>query len=290
MKILKFFLIIFFVLSCGVTYSQVSPKYSLTVRNLHLIAPDSLTLDIYMRHINNQIPLEFAGGQFFLDFNCNFGNGGDLTFRLLQSDFDSSCRPSNVIISNCILKAGVIISAGYGSVCFISDSGIGTLIGKYSLRTTTSFLTLDSFKLKWRNPPTVGLATKIFSFIGTVNTDITTPYTHYIDLLAGTESSEISVIPEGFKLYQNYPNPFNPVTKISYDLQNNSNVKLSVFDITGKEIAVLVNQRQNSGNYSVNWNAIDFPSGVYFYRLSIYSDNSNPSGIYTETRRLLLLK
>ena len=97
-------------------------------------------------------------------------------------------------------------------------------------------------------------------------------------------------IPSEFSLSQNYPNPFNPTTKIKFELPSgfplgaygNDKVVLKVFDITGREIATLVNEQLSPGTYSVDWNASAFPSGVYFYRLS--------AGEYKETKRMVLIK
>lgn len=76
-----------------------------------------------------------------------------------------------------------------------------------------------------------------------------------------------STLPETLALHQNYPNPFNPETKILYSLPENSEVVLEVFDILGRRVQVLVNQHQQAGNYSVNWNASELSSGTYIYRL-----------------------
>lgn len=84
-----------------------------------------------------------------------------------------------------------------------------------------------------------------------------------------------SEIPGTFILYQNYPNPFNPVTKIEYDIPQNIShslragqlVKLSVFDILGKEVAALVNENQSPGKYRVTFDGRGLPSGVYYYKL-----------------------
>ncbi len=88
--------------------------------------------------------------------------------------------------------------------------------------------------------------------------------------------------PALYSLYQNYPNPFNPSTKISFQLPVVSSSSLKIFDITGKEVATIVNERLNAGTYRVDWNASEFPSGVYFYRLSAEG--------YGETKRMLLVK
>lgn len=75
-------------------------------------------------------------------------------------------------------------------------------------------------------------------------------------------------IPERFLLKQNYPNPFNPITNIEYQIPEQSFVKASVYDITGKLVEALVNEQQPAGNYSIQWNAASYPSGVYFCRLN----------------------
>ena len=92
-----------------------------------------------------------------------------------------------------------------------------------------------------------------------------------------------SFVPLEYKLYQNYPNPFNPTTNIKYQIaNNNSNVSLEVFDVTGREITVLVNQSLKPGSYYVDWDATNYPSGVYFYKLS--------AGKFSETKKMMLVK
>jgi len=91
-----------------------------------------------------------------------------------------------------------------------------------------------------------------------------------------------SEIPEKFELKQNYPNPFNPETNIEFTLPESDYLKLSVFDITGKEIEMLVDQQLRSGTYKVLWNASSYPSGVYFY--SIYTKS------FSVTRKMILTK
>jgi hypothetical protein len=89
-------------------------------------------------------------------------------------------------------------------------------------------------------------------------------------------------VPEMFTLSQNYPNPFNPVTNIKFSIPAGGNVKLTVFDITGKEVAVLVNQNMNAGNYTADFDASQLSSGIYFYTLS--------SGSFTDTKKMILVK
>jgi len=89
-------------------------------------------------------------------------------------------------------------------------------------------------------------------------------------------------VPERFSLSQNYPNPFNPVTKIVYELPAGSRVTLTVFDILGREVAVLEDGVQDAGIKTVEFNATGLPSGVYFYRLK--------AGNFTAVRKLMLMK
>ena len=88
--------------------------------------------------------------------------------------------------------------------------------------------------------------------------------------------------PEKFSLQQNYPNPFNPFTSIKYQISNSSFITLKIYDILGNEIETLVNERQMPGAYEVGWNADNYSTGVYFYKLT--------SGSFTDTKKMLLIK
>lgn len=92
----------------------------------------------------------------------------------------------------------------------------------------------------------------------------------------------ISRNPDNFLLKQNYPNPFNPKTNINYSIGKPGNTKLTIYDVLGNEVTVLVNEMQNSGDYSAVWDASNYPSGIYFYKIQ--------SGGYSETRKMTLLK
>jgi hypothetical protein len=89
-------------------------------------------------------------------------------------------------------------------------------------------------------------------------------------------------VPKSIMLNQNYPNPFNPSTTISFSLPSKAIVSLKIYDVLGREIETLVFNELSSGTHSVQWNAMRFPSGIYFYRLQTDS--------YAKTKRLLLLK
>lgn len=76
-----------------------------------------------------------------------------------------------------------------------------------------------------------------------------------------------AVIPTKYNINQNYPNPFNPTTNIIFAIPNLSDVKIAVYDISGKEIEVLVNEQIQAGTYQTDWNASNYASGVYFARI-----------------------
>jgi len=80
--------------------------------------------------------------------------------------------------------------------------------------------------------------------------------------------------PSKFSLSQNYPNPFNPVTKINYELPNDSKVNINVYDVLGREVMSLVNQEQKAGFYTISVNALNLSSGTYFYRMIAKADNN----------------
>ncbi len=85
-----------------------------------------------------------------------------------------------------------------------------------------------------------------------------------------------------YSLEQNFPNPFNPTTTISFTIPTTSNVSLNVFNILGREVATLINETKIAGNYSINFNASDLSSGVYFYKLT--------TGNFTSTKKFILMK
>lgn len=92
----------------------------------------------------------------------------------------------------------------------------------------------------------------------------------------------IQVIPFNLSLYQNYPNPFNPTTTIRYALPEKSKVTLTIYNIAGQVVDILVNQTNNPGYYSVQWDASKVGSGVYFYRIH--------SGNFTDVKKCVIIK
>ena len=92
----------------------------------------------------------------------------------------------------------------------------------------------------------------------------------------------VNGIPFTYELNQNYPNPFNPSTNITYSLAKQGNVNLTVYDITGNEVALLVNEVQPAGKHTIQFNGSKLASGVYFYSIK--------SGEFSEVKKMMLLK
>ncbi len=104
-------------------------------------------------------------------------------------------------------------------------------------------------------------------------------------------------LPLSAALEQNYPNPFNPTTTIRYTIRNTGTsaavfTQLKVYDILGREVAILVNGEKSAGNYEVKFNGSDLPSGIYYYRLSVsaWSSQDGQAENFSDTKKLILLK
>ncbi len=105
--------------------------------------------------------------------------------------------------------------------------------------------------------------------------DLNNPY-------VGIKDKNNQSSPDKFILSQNYPNPFNPITTIQYELIKSGNVVIKVFNMLGEEISELVNEFKAAGQYSVNFNASNLSSGVYFYSIS--------TGNFHQTKKMVLTK
>ena len=153
--------------------------------------------------------------------------------------------------------------------------------------------TTDAVKFSWDFPAGVtgilqdffgGIAIDV-SMSGTGSYDLTNPLlsdlklTMAYDIISGLDRTSLL---EGYHLYQNFPNPFNPTTKIRYQIPQKANVRISLYDITGQELMLLVNEEKETGSYELILDANDLSSGAYFYRLT--------AGEFIETKKMILLK
>jgi hypothetical protein len=111
---------------------------------------------------------------------------------------------------------------------------------------------------------------------------VTSPTISVSDVCPLTSTPSESSVPLQFKLLQNYPNPFNSTTTIPFLLPQRTNVTLKVYDVFGREIATLINKEFDAGEHSIQFNANDLPTGVYFYRLQ--------AGNFIEQKKMILIK
>ena len=115
-----------------------------------------------------------------------------------------------------------------------------------------------------------------------INKGISMSMISYSSITTSVKDLELEIISQHYSLNQNYPNPFNPSTRISYSIPSQSHISLKLYDVLGREVAILMNKEQPVGNYEVEFDASDLTSGVYFYRIQ--------AGDFVETKKMVLMK
>ena len=382
-KAFKLFVTIFaLAFISNVSFAQ-NPTYTLDVNNL-LVGDSSgvetYDFDIDMAWTNSGVApnYEYAGGQFFFDFNpLVIENGATLQMRNIGSDLPANMQPRNPTVYTTVtphqLRWAVNTFPGAGSgFAMPPNTPVKIVRARIKVVGGDGTFAVQPMQLTWRNA-LPNPFTKIFAYVGTTNTDISTPATHTISIandplpvelasftavtnrnnvtlnwataketnnqgfeversLVGANSwakvgtvtgngtttetrsysftervttgnysyrlkqidfngnfeyhnlsSEVNVgVPSEFALSQNYPNPFNPSTKIDYDIATDGNVSVVLFDMSGREVAKLVNDFKTAGYYTVSFNASNLSSGMYFYRISANN--------FSQTKKMVLVK
>jgi len=171
-------------------------------------------------------------------------------------------RSQKAISSMIINPRGHIFIATYGGVFESSDNGDHWIARNEGLADTTVWsMTIDSAGYLY-----VGTLSGIYRSIQSTSS---------VEHL-GTD------LPNQISLSQNYPNPFNPTTIINYSVPKPTHVKIIIYDVLGSEIATLVNERKQPGEYKVTWNAEGMSSGIYVYRLI--------AGEFIETKKMVVIR
>jgi hypothetical protein len=149
---------------------------------------------------------------------------------------------------------------------------VGQKTGKYNIGYLTTVNTTDM--LKFLNDQDVDQDLS--------GTD--TSMYHPVTITGATSviENKLGGVPSQYKLEQNYPNPFNPSTTIRYSVPEGSNVKITVYDVSGKEVRILADGYKSAGNYALSFSAGDLSSGIYYYRII--------TNRFTQTNKMLLLK
>ena len=246
--------------------------------------------------LNNDI---FAGTDAHIFHSTDNGN--------TWSESDSGVFVTGVIWSIVLNSSGDILVGdggfftGPGSVYRSSDNGISWIQTSITNRSSNDILTIS--------PQTIFVATDSGVYVSydngisgnQINDGLTNLTVFSLSLneegylFAGTadgifrsfdpvtySNEPNNNFPLKFSLLQNYPNPFNPTTKIKYQIPEISFIILKIYDILGNEVKTLANEEKPAGTYEVEWNAGDFPSGIYFYQLK--------SNDFVETKKMILIK
>jgi len=258
-----------------------SISYKLEVTNLNYTSERTLEFDIYLLSTgSDKEAFTYVLGQYFFEFNPKIANGGDLVYSIIGSDLPLILQPRNPSVSGNQLRLAVNSIPSKDNLPLITKKSPGTLIAKMRLETSAEKFSDDPLELKLRVGPE-NPYTKVFAYINNQIKDVTLPQEIALDNNS-PKVEGLNNIPKEYALLQNYPNPFNPSTSIKFDIPYLSNVKLLVYDITGREITVLVNTELQPGSYEYKWNASQFASGIYFYKIG--------AGDFSQVKRMVLIK
>jgi hypothetical protein len=173
-----------------------------------------------------------------------------------------------------------IIAQSYISLSYVQDAKFGGM----TIYGNTIYLSDQGNTKVWMWDNTSPFNTTNFVQAGT----ITAAYPGFGGLSVNDNSFPVGIttssnnIPEKYSLSQNYPNPFNPATTIKFNVAKSGDIKIVVYDITGREVQKLVNESLRPGTYETTFDGSMINSGVYFYRIT--------AGNFSETRKMLLIK
>ena len=147
-----------------------------------------------------------------------------------------------------------------------------------------TFIQIDSVgqNVKTITDSSVGIGQSYSYRLRAYNPDIASAYSNEVSVTITRVDDARPAIPVHYGLSQNYPNPFNPSTSIEYQIPENGFVDVRVFDVMGREVAVLVREYKTAGYYTVRFDGVSHPSGVYFFRIL--------SGTFSEMRKMVLMK
>lgn len=165
----------------------------------------------------------------------------------------------------------------YATVRYSSTTGVQTQVNRYSMSGIT-----DDVAKKIAISETNVFVTGYSELIVESSNNVSYISTQMMKWGESSELTNNNNTPQKYVLHQNYPNPFNPSTNIKFDISKASIVKLAIYDMLGREVAVLVNQQLTAGSYNIAYSNKDLSSGIYFYRLT--------AGNFVETKKMSLIK
>jgi hypothetical protein len=226
---------------------------------------------------------------------------GDTTF-VTSAGVNISGAAFNPLTNELWASALVVIGSNKDRIFKINlSTGDTTIIGNTGLNVVNNDIVFDG---EGNLYAATGSATSVNNFIsidkqtgagtviGSIGFSNITGLTYLPSVITSVENEKDKVIPDLFSLNQNYPNPFNPSTTIEFSLPVTSDVKLTVYNILGEVVNILVNQQLNSGVHAVNWNSTNISgtrlgSGVYFLELKAKGDDGKE---FSDMKKMILLK
>ncbi len=272
---IKIFLLIFFTIASGKTFG-VNPEYRLTAGNAVQTGSNSLEFDISIIHTNSSVSqFEYAGGQYFFDFNLNISNGGSLIYTIIDSDLPVSLQPRNPVVfvsggeMQLRLSLNIFPSPGQGYI--ISNQLPGTKIARMKLMTNSETFDVQYFSLRWRNGP-VNPFTKLFAYVNSKLTEITNPGSHFIDSLTNplpVELSSFSSAVSGNRVTLNW-STVREMNNAGFEIYRKENS-----DDKFKKIAFVKGAGNSNEIKNYLYSDLKLQKGIYFYRLKQIDYNGN---------------
>lgn len=276
--------------------STNSPRTSPTWFNVTMVGPQATTGDTYNSLYKRGMHLRRSSQN---KISNAIIMGWPTGILLDGTNVISDATSGNMFVKNSIIagssKKNVDTTKSNG--VFAPESWF-TSIGGRIYSTTSEVMLADAFNLEYPNfmplpgsptliggitPPSDGFYDVTATFVGAFGYENWTAGWAKFKVVTDVEEEEnINSIPTTYSVSQNYPNPFNPTTTINFELPQTSNVRLSIYNILGQEVVTLVNDIVTAGSHSVNWNAVNMPSGVYIYRIE--------SGSFSVSKKMTLLK
>ena len=208
---------------------------------------------------------------YFPDFAMRLNPLQDSINSTNGSVYISGMVPGTKLFTDTVWFASTITptpASGTFSITYPSGNWVNTFPGSKNIKVTANNVTPGVYTLSVKGLGSNGTPVHVRTMTIIAASSVTG--------VSGNES------PNMFKLEQNYPNPFNPTTKINYSIAKTSNVKITVFNILGKEVASFVNQNQAPGNHFVIFNANSLTTGVYYYKIE--------AGDFNDVKKMTLIK
>ena len=210
-----------------------------------------------------------------------------------QSWIDTTYDPTNTTSVSMTIEAKTASLDGWGNVTYPDGRTLSSLRSLVDMVSTTYLGGV--FSSRSHSKSVSFIAEDYTQLHFTVDTSYTggTALTHNHSFMLKTGTVGVREFPltspARFNLAQNYPNPFNPSTSITYDLPSESQVSLKIYNTLGQQVAILAQGTNRAGAHTVTWNAMNAPSGLYFYKLEATS-TSDPRKSFAQARKMILIK